>query len=113
VGSGLLFRVRSEASVPRRFGYIIVAVAAVLGAGALLLPLPEQIEVKQEEAAPATRTPRPPTPPAVPSRPARKPGAAPPPSPPPAAKAPPAAPPFPMQDTTKTRTLVQPTPKKE
>jgi hypothetical protein len=98
--------------VPRRFGYIIVALAAVLGAGTLLLPLPEQVEVQREEAAPAAKSPRPPTTPAVPSRPAKK--ATAPPPPPPAAKAPAAAPPpFPMQDTTKTRTLVQPSQPKE
>lgn len=97
--------------MPRRFGYIIVALATVLGAGALLLPIPEQVEVQQQEAAPAAKTPRPPTTPAVPSRQGKKPAAS---APAPAAKAPAAAPPpFPMQDTTKTRTLVQPTQPKD
>jgi hypothetical protein len=97
--------------VPRRFGYIIVALATVLGAGALLLPLPEQVEVQQQEVAPAAKTPRPPTTPAVPSRQTKKPVAS---TAAPAEKAPAAVPPpFPMQDTTKTRTLVQPTQPKE
>ena len=97
--------------MPRRFGYIIVALATVLGAGALLLPLPEQVELQQQEEAPAAKAPRPPTTPAVPSRQSKKPVAA---APPPEAKASAAAPPpFPMQDTTKTRTLVQPAQPKE
>jgi hypothetical protein len=96
--------------VPRRFGYIIVAAAVVLGVGTLLLPLPEQVEVKAPEVTPAAKTPRPPTAPAVPSRAARKPAAQlPPAAPPKVPLVPPAArAPFPMQDTTKTRTLVQP-----
>jgi hypothetical protein len=99
--------------VPRRFGYIIVAAAVVLGVGTLLLPLPEQVEVEAPEVAPAAKTPRPPTAPAVPSRAVKKPAAQPPPAAKEAQAVPPAArAPFPMQDTTKTRTLVQPQPTK-
>lgn len=94
--------------MPRTLGTIIVALAAVVGAGALLLPVPEQIEVQTEEAAPAPKGPRTP---AAASRPARKEANAPAAVPPAPAKPAPAAaprPPFPMQDTTKTRTMVQP-----
>ena len=105
--------------MPRTWGYIIVVLAAFVGAGALLLPVPEEIEVEKVETPPSASPPKSarPTPssPAA-GRAASKKSAAEsppaPPAPPPAAKAngAPATRPFPMQDTTKTRTMVQPKP---
>jgi hypothetical protein len=99
--------------VPRTWGYIIVVLAAFVGAGALLLPVPEEIEVERVETPPAA-PPKParPTPPSPAASRTKKPAVAPPPAPPPATKpdAAPATRPFPMQDTTKTRTMVQPKP---
>ena len=95
--------------MPRTLGYIIVALAAFVGAGALVLPVPEQIEVKTEEPAASPKAPRAPT--AAPSpraadRKDRSPSARSPAAPSQQAPAPLA--PFPMQDTTKTRTMVEP-----
>jgi hypothetical protein len=93
--------------VPRTWGYVFIAVAALIGVGALLLPVPETVDVpKMEEPAP--ETPR-----AVPATPT--PRAARTPKPPPAPKpatppAPPAVKTFPMQDTTKARQLIAPKP---
>jgi hypothetical protein len=94
-------------------GYIIVALAASVGAGALLLPVPEQIDVPTEESVSAPQATRSPASGAAAApRSDRKgaaassPGAAP--AKPDAPAQPAVRPPFPMQDTTKTRTMVQP-----
>jgi hypothetical protein len=94
--------------MPRTWGYIIIVAAIVVGAAALLLPVPESVEVQPVEAPkpePAAHAPTP----AAPPRAAHKAQPTPPPE-----RNPPAAVtglrPVPMQDTTKTRQLVQPKP---
>jgi len=89
--------------LPRTWGYILIAVAAVIGAGALLLPVPETIEVERYEPAPTPGIRQPATPP-TPSRARQKAQQE------PEARKPPPRP-VPMQDTTKTRQLIQPKPK--
>jgi len=94
--------------MPRTWGYIIIVAALVVGGLALLLPVPESVEVTPAEA-PKTSAPAvapAPRPPAARARgPKTEPGAA----PAPAVPVPKAATPaVPMQDTTKTRQLVQP-----
>ena len=91
--------------MPRTWGYVFIAVAALIGVGALLLPVPETVDVpKIEPVAPeAARPPPAPTPP----RAMRTPKAQLPKAPPPA---PPAVKTFPMQDTTKARQLIAPKP---
>ena len=101
--------------MPRTWGYIIVVLAALAGVGSLMLATPEEIVVEKPEPPPAPTPPkvtRPMTPqsPGA-ARPAKKAPSQPTPPPaPPAAKTEPPTPPrtFPMQDTTKTRTMVQP-----
>ncbi len=86
--------------MPRTWGYVFIAIAALIGVGALMLPLPETIEVATQEPVEQGR-PRPPQP----ARPRPK---------PPSAKGKAAKPPvkaFPMQDTTKSRQLLQPKPR--
>jgi len=86
--------------VPRTWGYIIVLIAALVGVGSLMLPVPESIEVAKIEQPEEARE-RP-----VPARPQQRAKPAPPKA---AKKAPPAPPkPFPMQDTTKARQMVTP-----
>lgn len=86
--------------MPRTWGYIFVAIAALIGAGALLLPVPETIEVAKVEEVEKPRTRPQPTP--ARTRPQRA-------AKPPAAKPPPK--PMPRQDTTKSRQTIQPKPK--
>jgi hypothetical protein len=88
--------------VPRTWGYIFIAIAALIGAGSLLLPVPESIEIEQVE--PVVKGKGRPAPPPQPPRARQKPAAKPAP-PKPATKA------FPMQDTTKGRQAVQPKPR--
>jgi len=92
--------------MPRTWGYIIIVAALVVGAAALLIPVPETVELVPSEQ-PKTEAPPQPAPraPAARSR-GQKTEPAPPPAAAPAPK--PAAPPVPMQDTTKTRQLIQP-----
>jgi hypothetical protein len=90
--------------MPRTWGYVIIAAAIVIGTAALLLPVPESVEIEQP-AVPKAGTP---------SRPLLPPGAGAPrarmkpsvPAPGHATKPP--VRPVPMQDTTKTRQLIQP-----
>lgn len=87
--------------MPRTWGYIFIVVAIVIGAGALLLPVPETVEVTPVEPTrgrPAVRQP------AVPSAPARERGK-------PARKPKPDPAPVPLQDTTNARQLLQPVPR--
>lgn len=90
--------------MPRTWGYIIIVLATVIGFGALLLPLPETVEIAKIEApraaSPVTR--RSGSKPAQARRQAKSK-----PAPKPAVK-PPTPKRFPMQDTTKTRQLVDP-----
>ena len=100
--------------MPRTWGYIIVVLAALAGVGSLMLAPPEEIVVDKPEPAPPAAPPKvsrpaPQTPPA--NRPAKKVAPEQPAAAPPTAKPEPGAQPprpFPMQDTTKTRTMVQP-----
>ncbi len=88
--------------MPRTWGYIIIVVAAAIGFGALLLPMPETVEVAKIEA-PRAASP-------VARRSGQKQSQArrqPKPAPKPVVK-PPTPKRFPMQDTTKTRRLVDP-----
>ena len=93
--------------MPRTWGYIIIVAAIAVGAAALLLPMPETVEVQPVEAPKAEPATHAPTPAAAPPRTRTKQSA-----PPPAEKPQPqvSSPihPVPMQDTTKTRQLVQP-----
>jgi hypothetical protein len=96
--------------MPRTWGYIIIVAALVVGAAALLLPLPENVELAPVEQ-PKTETPVTPAATPAPRAPVarargQKAGPTPPPAVAPAPK--PATPPVPMQDTTKTRQLIQP-----
>jgi hypothetical protein len=92
--------------MPRTWGYIIIVAAVVIGAASLLLPVPETVEVapveKPKSEPPAVRAPT--AGPATPR--ARTRQASPPPTQP--SKQP--VRPVPMQDTTKTRQLIQPKP---
>ena len=88
--------------MPRTWGYIFIAIAALIGVGSLLLPVPENIEVAQFE--PVVKGKGRPAPPPQPPRTRQKPAAKPAP-----AKA--ATKAFPMQDTTKGRQAVQPKPR--
>ena len=45
--------------MPRAWGYAIVAVATIIGALALLVPIPEQIVVEQPEVPAAVKKPEP------------------------------------------------------
>jgi hypothetical protein len=85
--------------VPRTWGYIIIGVAAMVAVGALLLPLPESIDIEPPAAPAVKKPPKPVPPPPPPSKPTHKQKAKPAPAPPKT---------FPRDDTTKTRTLMQP-----
>ena len=88
--------------MPRTWGYIIIAAAALVGVGALVLPIPEGVVIKPIVAPPAKKAP-PPTPAPTPRN-ANRGKQAPKPKPPP----PPPAKVIPRQDTTKSRTVVDP-----
>lgn len=89
--------------MPRTWGYIIIVAAVVIGASSLLMPVPETVEVAPVEPP---KVEAPPRPAAVPQqRPRQKQQAA-----PPARETKPPARTVPMQDTTKTRQLIQPKP---
>jgi hypothetical protein len=91
--------------VPRAWGYIVIVAAVLIGVGALLLPLPESVEFTQPEPQRATGPEIPSVP--KPSRRQPRPSGETKPAPPkPPAKA------IPLQDTTKSRLLVQPRPKR-
>jgi hypothetical protein len=92
--------------MPRTWGYIIIVAAIMVGAAALLLPVPETVEVapveKPKSEPPPVRAPTAASSPRTRTR-----------TPPPPPAAEPAKPPVrpvPMQDTTKTRQLIQPKP---
>ena len=93
--------------MPRTWGYIIIVAAIAVGAGSVLLPMPETIEVTPVEA-PQEAAPRPAVsaPPRVRTRPQEPPAAA----QAPTRTAKPAVKPVPMQDTTKTRQMITPKP---
>jgi hypothetical protein len=94
--------------MPRTWGYIIIVAALVVGAAALMLPLPESVDLAPVEQ-PRTDAPAAPTPaPRSPATRARGQKTEPAPSPAVAPVPKPSAPPVPMQDTTKTRQLIQP-----
>jgi hypothetical protein len=89
--------------MPRTWGYIVIIAAIVVGAAALLLPVPDTIEVERVEP-PKAEPARPPVPVPAPRARVKQPA-------PPPARTPDAAPkPVPMQDTTKTRQLIAPKP---
>ena len=83
--------------MPRTWGYMVILLAVLVGAGSLLLPVPDSIEVAKFEPPPAPAAPKAPSPKDRQVR--RQPKSTP--------KRPPVVPKsFPMQDTTKTRTLI-------
>ena len=89
--------------MPRTWGYILLVVAVLIGVGALVLPVPEPIEIAKVEQPDASPARRPPTPQAR----QRKQPAAEPQKP----KTPPKPKSFPMQDTTKQRLTNPPKPR--
>ena len=91
--------------MPRTWGYILLVVAGLIGVGALVLPVPEPIEIAKVEAPEATPTRRPPTPQARPRKQPPAETAKPKPEREPKAKS------FPMQDTTKQRLTNPPKPR--
>jgi len=86
--------------VPRTWGYIIIGVAALVGIGALLLPMPERVEIEPPLAPEVKRPPKTIVQPQP--KPAQRQKHEKPAPPPPKPKT------FPRDDTTKTRTLMQP-----
>jgi len=91
--------------VPRAWGYIVIVAAVLIGVGALMLPLPESVEFTQPEPQQAAAPEIPSVP--KPSRRQGRSSAQTKPAPPkPPAKS------IPLQDTTKSRVLVQPTPER-
>jgi hypothetical protein len=82
--------------MPRTWGYILLVIAVLIGVGALVLPVPESIEIAKVEEPDDTPARRPPTPKARPRK-----QAAPQPAKPKAGAPKPKS--FPMQDTTKQR----------
>jgi hypothetical protein len=92
--------------MPRTWGYILLVIAVLIGVGALVLPVPESIEITQDEAPDDTPARRPPTPQARPRKQAAAPAAE------PKVEAPKPKPEsFPMQDTTKQRLTNPPEPR--
>ena len=87
--------------MPRTWGYILIVVAIVVGAGALLLPLPETVEVSPIEPSRGRSAVRQPASPSAPTRERAK----------PARKPKPEPAPVPLQDTTNARQLLQPAPR--
>jgi len=90
--------------MPRTWGYIIIVAALVVGGVALLVPVPENVELTPVERPKTEITP--PVP--APRAPARARGQKPEPAPAASPTPKPSTPPVPMQDTTKTRQLIQP-----
>jgi len=91
--------------MPRTWGYILLVISILIGVGALVLPVPESIELAEVEEPDDTPARRPPTPQARPRK-----QAAPTPTKPKAAT--PAEPKsFPKQDTTKQRLTNPPKPR--
>ena len=85
--------------MPRTWGYMVIVLAVLVGAGSLLLPVPDSVEVAKFEPPPAPVAPKAPPPK---DRQARRQSKS-------APKPVPVVPkPFPMQDTTKTRTMIPP-----
>ena len=83
---------------------MLLVIAVLIGVGALVLPVPEPIEVAEDEVPDDTPARRPPTPQARPRK-----QAAPPAAKPKAAKPKPKS--FPIQDTTKQRLTNPPKPR--
>ena len=78
---------------------MVILLAVLVGAGSLLLPVPDTVEVAKFEPPPAPAAPKAPPPKDRQSRRQPKPDP----------KTAPVVPkPFPMQDTTKTRTMIPP-----
>jgi hypothetical protein len=89
--------------MPRTWGYIIIAAAALIGVGALVIPLPEGVDI-EPIAVPAVKKPAKSSPSPTPRNAARPKAAPKKPTPPPTKE-------IPRSDTTKARTLIKPPPK--
>jgi hypothetical protein len=89
--------------MPRTWGYIIIVAAVIIGASSLLMPVPETVEIAPV-APPKTEPPPRPAAAPTPQRARQKQVA------PPVRETKPPARTVPMQDTTKTRQLIQPKP---
>ncbi len=88
--------------MPRTWGYIIIAAAALIGVGALVMPIPEGVEIEPMAVPTAKKVEKPVPAPAPQPRNAARPKPTPKPPVPPPAKV------IPRDDTTKARTVIQP-----